>query len=68
MPNPLCPFCGKDTTRISDNQMYEAWGCEEDGVYINRRKPRAPLHNLTPISAISTGTPAPLVAEATDEK
>ena len=58
--NPLCPFCHRELSRLSDNPSYEAWGCDGTrpdgspcGTYVNRAKPRAPKPDpMTPISQI----------------
>ena len=52
--NPQCPFCKRETERISDNLAYEAWGCVPCKLYLNREKPKPPVEQtLAPISEIA---------------
>lgn len=58
MDNPVCPFCRNETIRISDNESYEAWGCESCLVYINKSKlrPAAKPDTMTKVSDIQIKT------------
>ena len=54
--NPQCPFCKRETERISDNLAYEAYGCENKScaAWLYRPKPKPPVQqSLAPISEIA---------------